>query len=96
MVKYVIQNADKASYANAWNDYTVFYSTQHSDTNSWTRNLDTVYQDGQLSWAHTKSECSVYFSYVLSTIFLRTSLESHCSMLSEHSRLFLGTVVGWS
>lgn len=79
VVRYVIQNAGKASYANAWNGYTVFTSKTPSDPYSWTRNLDTTYENGQLNWTqtHFQSE-SVYFSY-----FPPYSYERHLQLIAK-------------
>jgi murein tripeptide amidase MpaA len=65
VVEYVIDNAGDASYAEAWDESTVFYSTSISDPLSWKRKTDTRYQDGKLSWTHSHSgsSSSVYFCY---------------------------------
>lgn len=70
-VTYVIENANRTSYADAWQDYTTCYSQTPSDPNSWQRILDARYENGQLRWtvAHEHSE-SVYFSYLLCSLFL--------------------------
>lgn len=81
-VKYVIQNAGQASYANAWHDYTTCFSKHPSDPNSWRRQLDTTYEDGgQLSWTfeHESGE-SVYFCY-----FPPYSYERHLQLIAKCS-----------
>ena len=79
---YVIQNADQASYANAWHDYTVFTSKNPYNPNSWTRKLDTIYQEGQLSWTHVhKQSESVFFSY-----WPPYSYERHLNLISRCSK----------
>jgi murein tripeptide amidase MpaA len=78
-VKYVIENASEASYAQAWKDYTVFFSKTPSDPNSWTRKLDTTYENGQLSWTHQHlANESVYFSY-----FPPFSHDRHLNLISK-------------
>lgn len=79
---YSIENADKASYANAWHGYTVFTSTCPSDPNSWTRILDTTYENGHLSWTVDKKKSSrpTYFSY-----FVPYSYERHLQLVSKCS-----------
>jgi murein tripeptide amidase MpaA len=67
-VEYVIGNAGAASFAQAWDESTVFFSTSINDPDSWRRKLDTTYKDGKLSWSHQHDEASatsggVYFSY---------------------------------
>jgi murein tripeptide amidase MpaA len=64
-VEYVIDNAGAASYAQAWDESTVFFSTSLNDPDSWRRKIDTTYKDGKLSWSHQHEATSsaVYFSY---------------------------------
>ena len=63
-VEYSIENAGEASYAEAWNEYTVFYTSSLNDPDSWKRNLSTEYKDGKLTWTHEHDgNGSVYFAY---------------------------------
>lgn len=55
-VRYVIVNAHEASYPEAWPGTTICYTTTHNnidDPDSWKRNRDTYYTEGQLHWEHT-------------------------------------------
>lgn len=70
-VQYCLKNAGRASYAGAWQGYTVCYSTQLNRPDSWRRVLDTKYnpQLGTLTWTHDHASTtntgsgSVYFAY---------------------------------
>lgn len=66
LVEYVIENAGDASYAQAWDESTVCYSTSLNDADRWRRNLGTLYRDNKLIWQHRHdaSSGSVFFSYV--------------------------------
>jgi len=79
LVEYVIANAMEASYEFAWEGSTVCTSTTHSDPDSWTRILDTIYKDGKLSWTqeHTSSG-SVYFAY-----YPPFSYERHLGLIAK-------------
>jgi Cytosolic carboxypeptidase N-terminal domain len=67
-VRYVIDNASKASYPEAWPGTTVCYTTTndpHTDVDSWRRNAETYYTQSQLHWEHlhaTNGE-TTHFSY---------------------------------
>lgn len=74
-VKYVIENAGKASYANAFDGYTVFYSPTLNDPHGWTRKIDTTMEDGKLTWTH---EGSGYFSY-----FPPYSYDRHLDLIAK-------------
>ena len=72
IIEYIIDNAADASYAEAWDESTIFYSNSITDSNSWKRKLDTSYEKdtGHLSWTHVhhfddgkSSSPSVYFCY---------------------------------
>lgn len=86
---YVIDNADKASYGDAWNGYTVFHSKAPSDPNSWTRLVDsTEYKDGKLTWNYThRMNESVYFAY-----FPPYSYERHLKLIQKCNDSERGTV----
>jgi len=66
-INYVLENAEKASYPEAWQGTTVCYTKSSGgveDVDSWRRNCDTFYRDGKLSWEHLHSEDgTTYFSY---------------------------------
>ena len=53
-VKYILQNAGEASYADAFNGYSTFVSTKSTpfDPDSWTRTRDSSYANGCLTWSH--------------------------------------------
>ena len=80
-VVYNIENAKEASYAEAWSGSTVFYTKTVTDSNSWRRVLDTVYDKhtGQLTWSfnHDRNG-SVYFSY-----FPPFTYEQHLSLVDR-------------
>ncbi|GKY96557.1 hypothetical protein MPSEU_000615300 [Mayamaea pseudoterrestris] len=65
LVEYVIENACNTSYAKAWEESTVFYSTSINESDSWKRKIETRYEDGKLKWMHQHDEfsSSVYFCY---------------------------------
>jgi len=65
-INYIIDNANAASYPEAWTGSTVFFGTDVEDVDGWSRNLTTHYGDGKLSWQHThtkQKDCVMYFSY---------------------------------
>ena len=63
-IKYVIDNAAKVSYPEAWAGTTVCFSNNFEDVDSWRRNQDTFYTEGKLWWEHThNSNGSVFFSF---------------------------------
>jgi len=89
-VTYEIVNAAETSYANAWNEYTVFYSKSVGDPVSWRRELSTRFEDGKLIWdhVHTKSTESVYFSYFPPFSYARhLDLVKRCSEFTDVSSL---------
>jgi murein tripeptide amidase MpaA len=81
-VCYILDNAEKASYPEAWTGTTVCYSTRPSDVDSWQRCVDTHYSNGKLTWtfAHDfgKGEYSVYFAF-----FPPYSYERHLSLVAQ-------------
>jgi murein tripeptide amidase MpaA len=63
-VEYVVDNAGDASYAEAWDESTVFFSSSLNDPDSWRRKVDTQYKEGKLAWNHEHTgDGSVYFAY---------------------------------
>ena len=91
-VQYCIENAGETSYASAWEDYTVFYTTQLNNPDSWRRLQNTGYNKdtGQLSWSynHTNQRGkSVYFSY-----FPPYSYSRHLDLIEKCSRHETATV----
>ena len=85
-VTYQILNAGKASYANAWDDSTVFYSKSVSDPDKWRREETTRFEDGKLVWnhIHKKNTESVYFSYFPPFSYARhLDLVEKCSKYTE-------------
>lgn len=63
-VNYIIANAGKASYPDAWPGSTVCYSSNVHDPDSWKRKEDTFYTNGCLSWEHVHDKNDhVYFSF---------------------------------
>ncbi|WP_299976292.1 M14-type cytosolic carboxypeptidase [uncultured Pseudoteredinibacter sp.] len=54
-----LDNASKASYADAWENYNVVASY---DRENWFR-VPAQYQDGQLKWQHQSEQGKVYYSY---------------------------------
>lgn len=80
-INYVIENADQASYPEAWSGTTVFYSKNVEDVDSWKRNQDTFYMGGKLSWEHEHlSNGSTFFSYFPPFSYARhLSLVARCA-----------------
>ena len=64
---------------------TVCYSTNIEDPNSWRRNRDTVYSDGQLWWEHEHTQNgSLFFSYFPPYSYSRhLGLVSRCSQYAN-------------
>ncbi|VEU39369.1 unnamed protein product [Pseudo-nitzschia multistriata] len=83
-VTYELLNAGEASYANAWNGSTVFYSKSLSDPDSWKRAQSTRFVEGKLVWDHIHSEESesVYFGY-----FPPFSYDRHLELVEKCSEL---------
>jgi murein tripeptide amidase MpaA len=84
LVNYEILNAGNTSYAEAWTDSTVFYSTSLNSPDSWRRKVKTQYKDGKLVWSHThdnKTSSSVYFAY-----FPPFSYARHIDLIEQCSR----------
>lgn len=77
-IKYVLCNASKVSYPEAWRGSTVMYNdTNRTDTNAWKRKVDTFYTQGQLNWEHLHTKSSVtYFSY-----FVPFTYEHHMELI---------------
>jgi len=84
-IRYVLENAEASSYPEAWIGSTVFYTTNIEDSDSWRRNQDTVYSDGQLCWEHEHSQNgSVFFSYFPPYSYSRhLGLVSRCSQYAD-------------
>eukprot|EP00522_Entomoneis_paludosa_P007843 CAMPEP_0172444896 /NCGR_PEP_ID=MMETSP1065-20121228/4908_1 /TAXON_ID=265537 /ORGANISM="Amphiprora paludosa, Strain CCMP125" /LENGTH=416 /DNA_ID=CAMNT_0013195641 /DNA_START=1 /DNA_END=1251 /DNA_ORIENTATION=+ len=78
-VQYILQNASKVSYPEAWPGTTVCYSTNLEHVDSWKRLTDTFYTQGKLTWEYThhKNE-SVFFSY-----FPPYSNARHLTLISQ-------------
>ena len=82
-VIYKISNAKDASYAPAWEDYTVAYSNSLSDPHSWNRDASTEYtEDGSLVWKqrHEPPFSSTFFAY-----FPPFSYERHLKLIAKSS-----------
>jgi len=70
-VKYVLENAGEASYADAFEGYSTFVTTNVTpfDSDSWGRVEDAKYEGGRLSWTHVHAleedggASSAYFAY---------------------------------
>jgi murein tripeptide amidase MpaA len=82
-VCYILDNAEKASYPEAWTGTTVCYSTRPSQVDSWKRCVDTEYRNGKLSWTFEhdlihRGEYSVYFAF-----FPPFSYERHLSLVAQ-------------
>jgi murein tripeptide amidase MpaA len=82
-VKYIIDNAGEASYANAWNGASIFVSTKLTpfDPDSWYRTGDTKYENGCLSWTHvhdSEEKPSAFFAY-----FPPFSYERHLDLIAR-------------
>lgn len=84
-IRYVLENAEASSYPEAWIGSTVFYTTNIEDSDSWRRNQDTVYSDGQLCWEHEHTQNgSVFFSYFPPYSYSRhLGLVSRCSQYAD-------------
>jgi len=84
-IRYFLENAEAASYPEAWPGTTVFYSTNIEDSDSWRRNLETNYSDGQLVWEHEHTQNgSVFFSYFPPYSYSRhLGLVSRCSQYAD-------------
>mmetsp|Transcript_27310 Transcript_27310/g.39102 ORF Transcript_27310/g.39102 Transcript_27310/m.39102 type:complete len:596 (+) Transcript_27310:66-1853(+) len=102
-VKYIVDNASDASYADAWNGASIFVTKKSTpyDADSWYRTSDTTYENGVLSWTHVhelnkedNGDSSAYFAY-----FPPYSYERHLGLIaqcaeSEGARVFsLGQTV---
>ena len=83
-VKYVVDNAHEASYAEAWNGASIFMTTKPTpyDPESWCRTSDTKYENKVLSWTHVHDleggESSAYFAY-----FPPFSYERHLGLVTK-------------
>jgi len=93
-INYIIANADKVSYPEAWPGTTVFYSKDLEDDDSWMRKRDTYYMKGKLGWQHVHdANGSVYFSYFPPFSYSRhLTLISHCAANLEVNKNVVGTV----
>lgn len=62
--KYILANADKVSYPEAWAGTSVFYSTDLDNVDGWKRKVDTFYTESHLWWEHVHvGDETLYFSY---------------------------------
>ena len=83
-VKYILENAGQASYADAFNGYTTFVTSKSTpfDPDSWTRAADTSYVNGCLTWTHVhelkEGSSSAYFAY-----FPPYSYERHLGLVAR-------------
>ena len=85
-VKYILENAGEASYANAFQGYSTFVTTKVTpfDSNSWGRVDDAKYEGGRLSWTHVHTleeeggALSAYFAY-----FPPYSQDMHLSLVAK-------------
>lgn len=85
-VKYVVDNAREASYADAWNGSSIFVTKKSTpfDPDSWHRTSDTKYENGFLSWTHVHDlgNSSAYFAY-----FPPYSYERHLGLIARCSEI---------
>ena len=84
-VKYILQNAGEASYADAFNGYSTFVTTRATpfDPESWTRTNNCSYENGCLTWTHvhdlrSTDKMSAYFAY-----FPPYSYERHLGLVAK-------------
>lgn len=84
-VRYCIANAEATSYPEAWVGSTVCYTDNIDDSDSWRRNQETIYSDGQLIWEHEHSKNgSLFFSYFPPYSYSRhLGLISRCSLYAN-------------
>jgi len=75
-VKYIIENAAGAAYADGWDDYKVCASY---DREEWFR-INTTYDGKTLSWQFEAEQDSLYFAY-----FAPYSMERHADLIAEVS-----------
>lgn len=91
-IKYIIANADKVSYPEAWPGTTVCYSSDVEGVDSWRRNKETFYTEGNLTWEH--EHCfngSIYFSYFPPYSYARhLSFISKCATSKDATVMTLG------
>eukprot|EP00980_Cylindrotheca_fusiformis_P023191 scaffold10201_cov119-Cylindrotheca_fusiformis.AAC.8 len=78
---FLMHTTEAVSYPEAWPGTTICYSSNVEDPDSWTRNQDTFYMDGKLSWEHEHTKNgSVFFSYFPPFSYARhLNLVSRCS-----------------
>ena len=74
-LRMVIENAGGAAYPKGWEDYRACYST---DLESWPREANTSYSDGQLVIEHTPDGDSIYFAY-----FAPYTLDRHRQLIAD-------------
>lgn len=88
-INYVIGNAAKASYPEAWPGTTVFYTADVNDPDSWRRKTGTTYTNEKLSWEHVhETNGIVYFSYFPTFNYAQhLSLISRCAKYTRVSTL---------
>lgn len=83
-VKYILQNAGEASYADAFNGYSTFVTTRATpfDPESWTRTNNCSYENGCLTWTHVHdlrpTSSTAYFAY-----FPPYSYERHLGLIAK-------------
>jgi len=82
-VKYIVDNAHEASYADAWNGASIFVTKKSTpyDADSWHRTSDTKYEKGVLSWTHVhelEGDSFAYFAY-----FPPYSYERHLGLIAQ-------------
>ena len=82
-VRYILQNAGEASYANAFNGYSTFVTTRSTpfDSESWRRTNDCSYENGCLTWTHVhhlQHQHQAYFAY-----FPPYSYERHLGLVAK-------------
>lgn len=89
-VKYIIQNAGEASYADAFNGYSTFVTTKSTpfDPESWRRTNNCSYENGCLTWTHvhdlrsstgaSSTASNAYFAY-----FPPYSYERHLGLIAK-------------
>ena len=87
-IKYILANAHRVSYPQAWPGTTVFFSHNVEDPDSWKRVTETYYTTGQLTWEFTHtSNGATYFSY-----FPPYSYARHLNFVSKCAEYEAATV----
>ena len=94
-IKFVLDNAEYTSYCEAWSGFTVFVTQNVDDPDSWTRNVDTFYMGGKLTWeqefalGNDSGKQQHLVLQLLSPLLVRPPLGpgvqmQHCRELSSH------------